>query len=295
MNSSFILLASILILLSGFLLSVKFSHKIHLENTMRKKLVTWWIIVASILLAGQLSIGLPFLIAATIFSCVYEIYVITNQRRTHLIFLAALIIFLMQYSIYYSYWADSALLFFIVFLLLKSFNNKQKNDHLVFLFASFIAIVGLSITSLILALSIGNTKEGAMGTLLFLVFISQGNDIAQYSWGKSLGKSKIAPSISPNKTWAGFIGGLITFTGVGYWIGSSLTSMNAMQSAWAAIIICILGLLGDLLVSYLKRSYQLKDTGTMLPGHGGMGDRIDSLLLSSPGYFLYLLVFIDSF
>ena len=68
MNSSFILLASILTLLSGFLLSVKFSHKIHLENTMHKKLVTWWIIVASILLASQLSIGLPFLIAATIFT-----------------------------------------------------------------------------------------------------------------------------------------------------------------------------------------------------------------------------------
>lgn len=291
MNSSFILLSSILTLLSGFLLTVKFSHQINLKQTMYEKLVSWWLILVSILLAGKIELGLPTLIALTISCCIYELSVITQQKKSNSHYLIVMVIFIIQYLIYNSLWWIAAMSFLIICGLLYALPYEDKKNRLVFILASLVCILGLSMASLILVLSSVHPLEGAMGNLLFLVFISQGNDIAQYSWGTSIGKRKIAPKISPNKTWAGFIGGLITFTFVGYWLGVELTNMSHLQSACAAAIICTLGFLGDLLVSYLKRYYQIKDTGNMLPGHGGMGDRVDSLLLSGLGFLLFLLAF----
>lgn len=294
MTSSFILLSSILTLLSGFLLAVKFSHQINLKQTMYKKLVSWWLILVSILLAGQCELGLPTLIALTISCCIYELSVITQQKKSIGLYLMMLMIFVIQYSIYNALWLVAIISLLVICGLFYALRYEDKNNHLVFVLASLICILGLSMTSLILVLSSGHPLEGAMGNLLFLVFISQGNDVAQYGWGTSIGKRKIAPKISPNKTWAGFIGGLITFTFVGYWLGVKLTNMSHLQSACAAAIICTLGFLGDLLVSYLKRYYKIKDTGNMLPGHGGMGDRVDSLLLSGLGFLLYLLAFTNN-
>jgi phosphatidate cytidylyltransferase len=126
------------------------------------------------------------------------------------------------------------------------------------------------------------------GLMLFLVLLTQSNDIAQYIWGKTLGKHKIVPSVSPKKTWEGFLGGAATTVGLATLIGPHLTPMVAWQSAIAGAIIGVSGFFGDINLSALKRDLQVKDTGTLLPGHGGILDRVDSLTYTAPLFFHYV-------
>ena len=120
--------------------------------------------------------------------------------------------------------------------------------------------------------------------LLFLVVVVQLSDVFQYLWGKTLGRRKIAPSVSPNKTWEGFLGGVGTATalGAGLWW---LTPYSPRAAAAMALVACLLGFAGGLVMSAIKRDRGVKDYGELLPGHGGILDRIDSLCFSAPVLF----------
>ena len=126
------------------------------------------------------------------------------------------------------------------------------------------------------------------GLMLFLVVLTQLNDVAQFIWGKSLGRAKIVPSISPKKTWAGFLGGTATTTLLASFLGPLLTPMNPVQSAIAGLIIGVSGFFGDINLSAIKRDLGIKDTGNLLPGHGGILDRVDSLTYTAPLFFHYI-------
>ena len=124
--------------------------------------------------------------------------------------------------------------------------------------------------------------------LLLLLVLTQSNDVAQFLWGKSLGKRKIAPLVSPGKTWAGFVGGLATTVVLAAIIGPRLTMLDMFRSLIAGAIIAVSGLFGDLNISALKRDLGVKDAGSMLPGHGGVLDRIDSLIYTAPVFFHFV-------
>jgi phosphatidate cytidylyltransferase len=124
--------------------------------------------------------------------------------------------------------------------------------------------------------------------LLFLLVMTQFNDVAQYVWGKSFGKHKIVPKVSPNKTWQGFIGGTLTVTLSSYFLAPYLTPLTANQGLVAGLIIALSGFIGDLVVSSVKRDLRIKDTSQFIPGHGGILDRIDSLMFTAPLFFHYL-------
>ena len=127
--------------------------------------------------------------------------------------------------------------------------------------------------------------EGQNGKLLFyFVLIVQISDVLQYVWGKTLGKHKIAPNVSPNKTWEGFAGGIVTATLVGaclWWA----TPFTPLQSAGMSLAITLMGFAGGLVMSAIKRDRGVKDYGTMLEGHGGVMDRIDSICFAAPVFF----------
>jgi phosphatidate cytidylyltransferase len=127
--------------------------------------------------------------------------------------------------------------------------------------------------------------EGENGKLLFyLVLVAQLSDVFQYVWGKTLGRHKIAPQVSPNKTWEGFIGGIVTATAVGaglWWA----TPFTPLQSAGMALAITLMGFAGGLVMSAIKRDRGVKDYGSMIEGHGGVMDRIDSICFSAPIFF----------
>lgn len=126
------------------------------------------------------------------------------------------------------------------------------------------------------------------GLLLFLLVLTQSNDVAQYLWGKTLGERKIAPTISPGKTWAGFLGGFAATVLLGVLVGPALTMMDIPRSMIAGGIISVTGLFGDLNISALKRDLGVKDAGATLPGHGGVLDRIDSLIFTAPVFFHFV-------
>ncbi|MDO5534329.1 MAG: phosphatidate cytidylyltransferase [Propionibacteriaceae bacterium] len=128
----------------------------------------------------------------------------------------------------------------------------------------------------------GGTASAAL--LLWLVIVVQGSDVLQYVWGKTLGRHPIAPTVSPNKTWEGFLGGIASATalGVALWWA---TPFAPWQAGVLAFVSCVMGFLGGLVMSALKRDSGIKDFGTLIPGHGGIMDRFDSLVFAAPIFF----------
>jgi phosphatidate cytidylyltransferase len=120
--------------------------------------------------------------------------------------------------------------------------------------------------------------------LLYLVIVDQMSDVLQFVWGKLIGRNKIAWRVSPNKTWEGFFGGMLSATGLGaalWWA----TPFTPLQSAGMSFTICILGFCGGLVMSAIKRDIGIKDFGRVIEGHGGILDRIDSLCFAAPIFF----------
>ncbi len=120
--------------------------------------------------------------------------------------------------------------------------------------------------------------------LFFFVLVDQLGDVLQYVWGKCFGKNPIAPRISPNKTWEGFLGGVVSATLVGasfWWI----TPFTPVQAAAMSVVITLMGFAGGLTMSAIKRDRGVKDYGTLIHGHGGVMDRIDSICFAAPVFF----------
>jgi phosphatidate cytidylyltransferase len=119
------------------------------------------------------------------------------------------------------------------------------------------------------------------------------NDSFAYAIGKNFGKQKLFESVSPNKTIEGFFGGLfftcISSYAISYFTNSSLTNSNWL---FISIIVSVFGTIGDLIESKYKRQARVKDSGIILPGHGGLLDRLDSIILASPFIYLFL-IFLD--
>lgn len=130
-------------------------------------------------------------------------------------------------------------------------------------------------------------KAGNGGMILFIVFITEINDVFQFTCGKIFGKNKIIPSVSPNKTTEGFIGGMILTTIAAYFL-RFLLPINADKTVILTMLLCLVGFGGDITLSAIKREHNIKDMGTSIPGHGGIMDRLDSLAFTSITFF-YLI------
>ncbi len=120
--------------------------------------------------------------------------------------------------------------------------------------------------------------------MVFLVLVSQVSDILQYVWGKLLGRHPVAPQVSPSKTVEGLIGGVLSATLLGALLWQ-LTPFTIVEAALMAFLIALLGFLGGLVMSAIKRDRGIKDWSHLIEGHGGMLDRIDSLCFSAPVFF----------
>lgn len=152
-----------------------------------------------------------------------------------------------------------------------------------------ITVFSLSHTALLL--SYGAVRGYGAGALLFLVALTQFNDVAQFTFGRLFGTHKIIPAVSSKKTWEGFLGGLVTTACVAAVVGPYLTPMPAAWSAAAGVLIAASGFLGDVTMSSFKRDMGVKDASNLIPGHGGILDRVDSLIYSAPVFFHFLNFF----
>lgn len=125
----------------------------------------------------------------------------------------------------------------------------------------------------------------AYGYILFLVFAVELNDIAAFTCGRLCGHRKLRSNISPHKTLGGAIGAAVVSLALPWLLHFSFPHLNAWQCILAGLIVGIGGQLGDLSISVIKRDLGIKDMGTIIPGHGGMSDRIDSLIYVAPLFF----------
>lgn len=132
----------------------------------------------------------------------------------------------------------------------------------------------------------GYTYQVLFGFFLLLWI----NDTAAYLFGISFGKHRLFERISPKKSWEGFIGGTVMTLILAYLINLPFSLLSRIDWIVIGLIICVAGVGGDLVESMFKRSANIKDSGKILPGHGGILDRMDSVLLSSPLVFVYLSI-----
>jgi phosphatidate cytidylyltransferase len=134
----------------------------------------------------------------------------------------------------------------------------------------------------------GNPKGGGAALALYLVVLTQLNDVAQYVSGRLLGRHRASPTVSPNKTVEGLLGGVIVTTGLAYLIAPLLTPLGLRLALASGVLISLSGFIGDLTISAIKRDLGRKDSGELLPGHGGILDRVDSMSFTAPLFFHFV-------
>jgi phosphatidate cytidylyltransferase len=126
--------------------------------------------------------------------------------------------------------------------------------------------------------------------VLFLVFVVEMSDVLQYVWGKLFGRRRILPTISPNKTWEGLIGGALSAAALSLLV-RFLTPFSPWETVGVALLITVVGFFGGAVMSAVKRDLGVKDFGASIPGHGGVLDRVDSLCYAAPVFFHYVRYF----
>ena len=155
----------------------------------------------------------------------------------------------------------------------------------------FIAICGAHIIMLT-RLPDGATTSRA-GWVFLVLFCNFGSDTGGYFFGKLIGGPKLYPSVSPNKTWAGYVGCTVGATAGAFLIQyATLPLLTTTDCIVIGFLVATLGQLGDFFESLLKRAHNVKDAGSILPGHGGLLDRIDAMLVTGPVLFYYASWFV---
>lgn len=131
-------------------------------------------------------------------------------------------------------------------------------------------------------------SESELGFWLYLVMATQFSDVCQYFFGKKFGKHQLSAKISPNKTVEGAIGGILFSSAFSTLLAVAITPLTLLEGVLMSLLLAVLGLAGDLYISWFKRKACVKDMGVLIPGHGGMLDRVDSLLFATPVFVIVL-------
>ena len=164
--------------------------------------------------------------------------------------------------------------------------------------AKIISLIGpLNLIPAFVALITLKQSADSSFLILLLFFLIWGADVGAYFSGRAFGKHKLAPKVSPGKSWEGFWGGLVFAVGIAVlmlnWLGKpSITSLEGIIFLVSCAFIVMVSVLGDLVESMFKRNRGIKDSSQLLPGHGGILDRVDSLLSAGP-FFAILIIVLD--
>ena len=256
---------------------------------------SWWVMSVIFIGATIFSTKISYVaIAFLSFVAFREMYSLLGFRQSdrRAIFWAFMAIPI-QYYLAYAGWYGAYIIFIpvVMFLLLplrlvlKGDTKGIVKSMATLQWILMLTVFGISHMAYLLSLpELEGFKAGGRGLLLFLVFLTEINDVMQFVWGKLLGKHKIIPKVSPNKTWEGFVGGIISTTAIGYALGF-LTPLSTWPLLLISFLVAIAGFIGDIVMSSIKRDIGVKDTGTAIPGHGGILDRIDSLAYTAPAFF----------
>jgi phosphatidate cytidylyltransferase len=264
-------------------------------DNLNARVKAWWIMVALLGVAialGKTAVVVLYAIAS--FFALREFITLTDTKRgDHWALLVAFFVALpVQYWLVWTEWYGLFAVFIPVYgFLLMPVIAALRQDTTNFLtrvaaqqWALMICVYCASHVPALLTLDIPGYAGKQVLLVAFLIIVVQGSDVLQYVFGKLYGRRKVAPQLSPSKTWEGLIGGVFAATALGaslWWI----TPFSPIQAATLAFVICLMGFVGGLVMSAIKRDRGVKDWGRMISGHGGMLDRIDSILFSAPIFF----------
>jgi phosphatidate cytidylyltransferase len=262
---------------------------------LNERINAWWVMVAILAVAFLSGPAVTLvLFALASFFALREFVTLTPSRAgDHLpLFLSFFLIIPAQYALIGTQQYGIFAIFIPVyaFLLLPSI-AAMRSDIEDFLSRSakqqwglMVTVYCLSHAPALLMLPLDWDMRRNALLLFYLLLVVQMSDVMQYVFGKLFGKTKIAPVVSPSKTVEGFVGGGLTATVIGgamWWI----TPFTPLQSAAISGVIVVMGFLGGLTLSAVKRSLGAKDWGVMIEGHGGMLDRTDSICFAAPVFF----------
>jgi phosphatidate cytidylyltransferase len=263
---------------------------------------SWWVlvIVFAIAISFRRSVAIAFFAILSFLALKEYFSLIPTRRADRRVLFWAYLCVPLQYLWIGMHWYNLFLIFIPVWAFLwiamlmvvrgetKDFLRAAGTIH----WGLMTMVFGLSHLAYLLVLPDGKAvaAHGA-ALLLFVVLLTELNDVAQYVWGRTLGRRKIIESVSPKKTFEGLVGGALTTTVIAYFLAPYLTPLTPGDRIAVGLMIGFGGFLGDVTISAVKRDIGVKDSGSMIPGHGGILDRIDSLLFTGPLFFHFMAYF----
>jgi phosphatidate cytidylyltransferase len=264
-------------------------------DNLNSRIAAWWVMVLLVSLSFVLGkTGVILLFAFMSFAALREYVTLAYTRSGDHLALALMfyVALPVQYFLIWIGWYGLFSIFipvhmFLVLPILASLSgdtNRFLERTAKIQWGMMICVFCLSHLPALLTLDIPGYEGRNLLLIAYLMAVVQSSDVLQYVWGKLLGKHKVAPQLSPSKTLEGLVGGVASATLLGaslYWI----TPFNPWQSALISLGICMMGFLGGLVMSAIKRDRGVKDWGTMIEGHGGMLDRLDSVVFAAPMFF----------
>ena len=264
-------------------------------DNLNARIKAWWVMVLVIGLAflfGRTGVILLFLFIS--FAALREFMTLTYTRSADYLALAAafFVVLPVQYALIWFGWYGVYAIFIPVYVfLLLPILEVAGGDTTRFLertakmqWGLMISVFCISHVPALLTLDIPGYDDRNLLLIAFLVIVVQSSDVLQYVFGKLFGKRLLAPEVSPSKTVEGLVGGVLCATALGaslWWI----TPFNVWQAALMSLAITAMGFFGGLVLSAIKRDRGVKDWGNLIEGHGGMLDRLDSVVFAAPIFF----------
>lgn len=255
----------------------------------------WWVMIGVLgiaFLLGRPAIILLFALCS--FNALREfLTIIRRERADHWALAASFYLVLpAQYALVWANWYGLYAIFIPVYAFLALpilAVLRQRTDQFLTRISEtqwglMISVYCVSHVPALLFLEIDGYAGRNVLLIVFLVLVVQSSDVLQYVWGKLAGRRKIAPSVSPSKTWEGFLGGVASASLLGaalWWI----TPFPPLAAFALSLAMTMMGFCGGLVMSAIKRDRGVKDWGHLIEGHGGFLDRLDSVIFAAPIFF----------
>ncbi|MDS4060010.1 MAG: phosphatidate cytidylyltransferase [Candidatus Contendobacter sp.] len=266
------------------------------DSELRQRIRSWWLIVAlcSLALMFSRAAALVFFGGVSFLALKEYLTLIPTRQTDRRVLFWAYLSIPVQYFWIGIEWYGMFIIFIPVYLFLllpvAMVLNGETQGYLraagTLHWGLMSMVFSLSHLAYLLVLPEGEYPHvSGPGLVLFLLLLTELNDVAQYCWGKLLGRHKISPTVSPNKTVEGFVGGVLTTMPLAALLAPWLTPFSVLDALLAGALIAVAGFFGDLSLSALKRDLGIKDSGNLLPGHGG------SLTYTAPLFFHFTRYF----
>jgi len=270
-------------------------------KNLQERMNSWWVMAA--LLVGALLggwIAMTALFALVSFLALKEfLSLVPVPKEDRMLILGAYL----TIPINYGFVVSGVYMFYLVFVPVYVFMAVpflmacigQTKGYLarasVFHFGVVTCVYALGYIPLLMRVPESDAPQaGAAGLVFMLLLATEGNDVLQYVTGKLFGRRKIMPTVSPNKTWEGFLGGWVLTSALIVFAAPYFTPLRGIGLWTVALALPLAGFAGDVTMSAVKRDIGVKDTSHFIPGHGGVLDRADSLVFTAPLYF-HLMAF----